>query len=150
MTMNRENHTHLLRFLRFASSSLVCTAVDQMVAGVLFSTLRLAMPEADLLRILIATLVARVTSVTLNLTVNRRLVFSAAEDARSRRTTLRFIELSAFVLTLSTLGTWWLHVTFGIPEWIAKPCVDFVLFFVNYNAQRIWVFRADETDVALA
>jgi len=125
--------------MRFGTSSLMCTAVDQSIAWMLFSTLDLFMPESDFLRILFASVVARLVSLTLNYSINLRLVFG--DDTRDRRTFMRFLALAACVLALSTLGVYFAHTALGAPEWQAKIVVDLCLFFLNYNVQRAWVFR---------
>ncbi|MBP3893527.1 MAG: GtrA family protein [Atopobiaceae bacterium] len=139
------------RFLRFMSASASCSVLDQLLAGVLFSLLRNAFPDTNFLRILIANVTARVFSLSLNYTLNRRLVFSLdVEDAEwqrnSRRESLpRFIALSAGILALSTLGVFVAHALFGVAEWKAKIAIDIALFFLNYNVQRKWVFRNEVT-----
>ena len=134
--------THLARLMRFASSSLMCTAVDQAIAWTLFSTLELSMGEADFLRILVATVVARLVSLSLNYRINLSLVFG--EKERERRTFVRFLALATLVLILSSVGVFCAHTFLGAPEWQAKIVVDLTLFFLNYNAQRMWVFAPAE------
>ena len=103
------------RFLRFMGSSLACTVIDQVLAGVLFLLLRKPMRGMGFLRILVGTVIARVLAV------------------------------AAFVLSHSTLGVYLLHTRFGIVEPIAKVGVDATLFFLNYYLQRNWVFTTEPT-----
>ncbi|MDO4538435.1 MAG: GtrA family protein [Coriobacteriales bacterium] len=144
--MNKTHELRVPRFAHFAASSLLCTGVDQLTAWMLFSTLRPGMGDADLLRIMTASVIARVISLSLNYVINHWLFAHNAEnvsDVRSHSKSLpRFIVLSVCILTLSCLGVWWAHTTLGAPEWQAKPVVDFLLFFVNYNLQRTWVFKS--------
>lgn len=173
------------RFLRFAASSLISTAVDQGLAFVLFHCLDGALFGADYLRIFIATLVARACSVTVNYVINQKRVFAegagrssvvpaaalSAEDAdeaagidfddiiegpddavrnravevRPMRESLpRFLLLAVAMLLLSSVGVFAAHVALGVNESVAKLAVDFLLFFVNYYAQRAWVFARRE------
>lgn len=135
------------RFVRFAGASAMCSALDQLVAWILFSVLKKPMVGLGFLRILTATIVARCISLTLNYALNRRLVFTLDVDdpewqrAARRESLPRFIALSAGILTLSTLGVYLLNSIFDVQEWLAKIVVDFTLFFLNYNVQRKWVFR---------
>ena len=141
--METEAHINLGRFGRFACSSLASTAVDQLVASVLFVALRRYFVGADFLRILAASVIARCVSVACNYSINRRVVFAGDDEdgVLSKRESLpRFLLLAVGVLCLSSLCVWALHVGLGMPEWQAKPLADFALFFLNYNGQRKWVF----------
>ena len=131
------------RFGRFACSSLASTAVDQLVAWTLFSVLREHFVDADFLRILLASTIARCLSMSLNFFINQKVVFGRRMDEPSRRkreSFPRFALLALAVLSLSSLCVWIAHVGMGIPEWQAKPIIDFALFFLNYTGQRKWVF----------
>lgn len=135
------------RFLRFAGSSAICSALDQLVAWILFAVLKKPMANRGFARILLATVIARCISLTLNYALNQRLVFTLDENdpewqrAARRESLPRYVALSTLILCLSTLGVYLLGTHFGIPKWLAKIGVDFALFFLNYNVQRKWVFR---------
>lgn len=64
------------RFRRFVGSSLISTALDQILAFLLFGWLRGVFVSSDFLRIFTATLVARVCSVALNYAINMKRVFN--------------------------------------------------------------------------
>jgi putative flippase GtrA len=64
------------RFTRFVGSSLISTALDQILAFLLFGWLRGVFVSSDFLRIFTATLVARVCSVALNYAINMKRVFN--------------------------------------------------------------------------
>ena len=64
------------RFTRFVGSSLISTALDQVLAFLLFGWLRGVFVSADFLRIFTATLIARVCSVALNYAINMKRVFN--------------------------------------------------------------------------
>lgn len=141
--MNRKQNIFRARFARFACSSLASTAVDQLVAWMLFAALRNYFAGADFLRILLATGIARCVSMACNFAINQCIVFKSTSDApkrRKRESFPRFALLSFCVLSLSSLGVWMAHTGLGVAEWQAKPVVDFVLFFLNYTGQRKWVF----------
>lgn len=142
----------LRRFLRFTGTSLTCTALDQVVAGLLFVMLRKPMGDKGFFRILVATAVARVISQTLNYALNRRLVFSGTAKGEgkqyvnrpSRRESIpRFLAVAAVILTLSTIGVYLLHDFFDLQESIAKLIMDSALFFLNYHLQHNWVFTTE-------
>ena len=146
----RENITST-RFLRFMGASASCSLLDQLLAAALFNALRNIFPDTSFLRIFFANVTARIFSLTLNYSLNHRLVFSLDIDdpewqRSSRRESLpRFIALSAGILALSTLGVFVAHALLGVPEWKAKIVIDVALFFLNYNIQRKWVFRNEVT-----
>lgn len=133
------------RFLRFAGSSLVCTALDQVLAGLLFIALRRPLHGHSFLRILLATLIARVFSQALNYALNHHLVFVGGDEQAPRRPSRReslprFLAVATLVLSLSIIGVYLLHARLGIAESIGKLIVDSLLFFLNYFLQRNWVF----------
>ena len=134
-------------FLRFMLSSASCSLLDQLLAWLLFAALRRPLGDAGFLRILIANVCARCVSLSLNYALNRRLVFTLdVEDPEWRRSSRReslprYLALSALVLALSTVGVFVASTNLGVEEWQAKIVVDVALFFLNYNVQRIWVFR---------
>lgn len=136
------------RVLRFVSSSLTCTFVDQGIAAALFAILRTPMGADSFARILIACVVARLVSLFLNFTINNKLVFDG-DDAYKRRAFMRFLALAGVCLTVSSVCVWWVHTTFGAPETAVKIVVDGTLFVVNYNVQRLWVFKSDEDEELL-
>lgn len=137
-------------FFRFAASSLTCTAVDQVLAGVLFYALRKPMADIGFVRILVSSVIARCVSLSLNYMLNRRLVFFPDDEEgtkrpRKRESLPQFLMLAVIILALSTVGVFWAHTYLGVEEWQAKFVVDFLLFFLNYFAQRKWVFKTEVT-----
>jgi dolichol-phosphate mannosyltransferase len=128
------------RFLRFASSSLVATLIDQLLAWELFALLDPILAGADFTRILLSCVAARLVSLSVNFSINSRLVFGGLDSDSRRRTFARFLALAAFVLMLSTTGVYLAHTLLGAPEWQAKILCDLVLFFLNYALQKSWVF----------
>ncbi len=144
--MNTQTVTSRVRFALFACSSLISTGVDQLVAGILFSLLRETFAEADFLRILLASILARCVSMAVNYAINRRMVFGNKHEMTpcKRESLPRYILLEAAILSLSSMGVWIAHISFGILEWQAKPLVDLALFFLNYTGQQKWVFADRE------
>ena len=137
------------QFIMFAMTSLSCTLIDQVLAAVLFEKLPLYTDLSDFVITLVASLVGRVTSLTLSYSINHKLIFSATDDndqrvRMSKRESLpRFIALSGLILSISTLAVFCVYNLFGITKWKIKLVADFLLFFVNYSLQRKWVFNND-------
>jgi dolichol-phosphate mannosyltransferase len=94
----------------------------------------------DFIRITLASVIARMASVSLNFQINSHLVFAKGNSGSAKRAFWRFMALAACVLTLSCLGVWFCHEFLDIPDYVAKVGVDFCLFFLNYNVQRKWIF----------
>ena len=85
----RENITST-RFLRFMGASASCSLLDQLLAAALFNALRNIFPDTSFLRILFANVTARIFSLTLNYSLNHRLVFSLdIDDPEWRRSSRR-------------------------------------------------------------
>lgn len=138
------------RFMRFAGSSLICTVLDQVIAGVLFLALRKPMHDAGFLRILVSNVIARLFSQALNYALNHHLVFAPKKGSvhegqhPSRRESLpRFFAVASLILTLSTIGVYLLHTFFDLQESVAKMLMDTALFFLNYFLQQRWVFKRE-------
>jgi len=93
--------------------------------------------------VLIATLVARVISASVNFMLNRKVVFKDADNvgATARRYFILAVcqvILSFILVDLLTNGI--LHVT-GFVNVLIKCVVDILLFIFSYGIQRKWVFR---------
>ncbi|MBR0374361.1 MAG: phosphodiester glycosidase family protein [Mogibacterium sp.] len=143
------------RLLRFLASSLIGAATDY----VLFLLLLAALGEtasgaaagtwSQLFTtgavissgILLATVLARICSGTVNFLLNKYWSFESRQ--RTAREAARYLALFLTLMLLSAAGvSLLLHV---IPTALAKLLVDTVLFFASYTVQKRWVFRKDTT-----
>ena len=134
-------------FLKFVSSSLICWLVDILLFSLLkrwglLADLELHTPWLRALSqsvepVLLATVIARVVSATLNFLLNKNMVFKIRE---SKGAVLRYILLCVGVMLVSGVAVSALHALIGINSTLIKIVVDFLLFFVNYRVQRAWVF----------
>ena len=156
---NKGTHFHPIRdswriyklllgtFLKFVSSSLICWLVDILLFSLLkrwglLADLELHTPWLRALSqsvepVLLATVIARVVSATLNFLLNKNMVFKIRE---SKGAVLRYILLCVGVMLVSGVAVSALHTLTGINSTLIKIVVDFLLFFVNYRVQRAWVF----------
>jgi putative flippase GtrA len=128
--------------LKFMASSLCSFLVDI----VLFTLINFIIGDrisADI-RLLIATVLARVISSLVNFSMNHRYVFKSNE---STATTLpRYCILCVCQVTLSyvllyLLAQVLLGLKAGFMESVVKCLVDLVLFLVSYQIQKRWVFK---------
>ncbi len=128
-----------LEFFMFMGSSLLSAAVDIICAWILLDLFRLLIPEHDLIRITAATIGARLVSMWVNYTLNRKLVFRSG--AGSSRTLYRYVALCMIVMALSALFVYFTSCFLGWNEKTAKVVGDCLLFFLSYRVQKEWVFR---------
>lgn len=148
---NRDSHFDTVRdslriyrsFLRFTLASLSCAAVDLGLFALLASVLGLGIAAL----VVVATLVARISSGVLNFTLNRHWSFRAActdaADAAEgvRAQGVRYGALFAMQMLLSMMLVV-LLAALPVPLVVTKMFVDTALFVVSYFVQRNWVFRA--------
>jgi len=131
-------------FVKFMGASILCFLVDQAI----FNFLNLVIFDNRAAKagkyILISTVVARVVSATLNFLINKNFVFKM--KGHTGGALLRYIVLCVCIMLMSAAGVWLLGLI-GMNSTIAKLIVDFLLYFVSYQAQQRWVFsdREDET-----
>lgn len=126
--------------IRFASSSLVCAALDVLLFWSVLEALTAGAGDGGFWKIAAATGTARIVSAGLNYGLNRSYVFHSDQKALSRYLVLcaaLAAASAAFVFALSRF----VPVT---PVW--KVFCDTVLFFVSYRIQKIWVFAGEKSD----
>jgi len=126
-------------FFRFISSSLASSVVDLGIAWFLIDFLRPIMGEQHYLRILLATVIARVISIVVNYVLNKYFVFRK-ED--SRGSLWRYLTLCGLIILLSSTGVYLSHTLFLVDEKAAKFVCDAILFLLSFQLQRRWVFAA--------
>lgn len=156
---NKGTHFHPIRdswriyklllggFFRFMGASVICMLVDVLLFSLLkrwgfLADLELNTPWLRALSrsvepVLLATVIARVCSATLNFLINKNMVFRIKE---SKGAALRYFTLCAAVMLASGVSVSALHALTGVNSTVIKLAVDFLLFFVNYRVQRAWVF----------
>jgi len=126
-------------FLKFISSSAVSSIADLAIAWLLLDLLRPVMVDQNYLRILLATVIARVISITLNYLLNKHLVFRRKNNNGSL---WRYLMLCLLVIFLSSTGIYVFHTMFSINEKLAKLICDATLFLLSFQMQQRWVFAA--------
>ncbi|HWP50405.1 MAG TPA: bifunctional glycosyltransferase family 2/GtrA family protein, partial [Clostridia bacterium] len=119
----------------FAFSSIVSAALD-IGCYWLTVTLLVALPLRE--RVLVATVVSRAISSTVNFSLNRKAVFGSG-NALSRALP-RYYLLCVCQFLCSWAGVWGLTLVIGGSSVLAKIIMDTLLFFASFNIQRHWVF----------
>ena len=145
------------RFFKFIAVSLLCFLVDYGLFLLLNWLFETYVPSLNtnfrflflrfVLRIGLATFLARVVSSTVNFFLNKKLVFGS--KGSFWHTFPRYLCTVLLVVLLSTGLVSSCHVWFGWNENIVKMPVDVLLFFLSYYLQRIWVFTSKDDAVEL-
>ena len=92
--------------------------------------------------VIVANVLARVASATLNYNLNRCYVFRSDEGVET--TAPRYALLAVSILAVNTLLLWLFVDIVGVPALVAKLCVELTLFVVNWVVQNRVVFRGRE------
>ena len=119
---------------KFMLSSLGCWLLEYILFIVLGRTTALSQSVRQV--------IVRVISSTCNYTINSLFVFEAKPNGKSF---LKYCILAACILGLSVVGLK-LLTTLGVPEALAKPIVDVILYLVSYRVQRSRVFAPDRAN----
>lgn len=125
------------RFSKFFSSSIMSSIIDIGFAWLFLDLLKICIFD-DFLRIICATILARIISMLFNYTVNKKYVF---KNKSSHKTFIRYLILSIIIMLLSGSFVYIAANFIGINEKIAKPIVDSLLFLLSYQLQKKWVFK---------
>ena len=113
--------------LLYTSDVALFTLLDWLLGGV--------GPE---LRLLGATVIARVVSSLCNFAGNRTLVFASRE--RPGPAMVRYYTLCVVQTAASYGGVYLLSAVLFLPSVAAKIITDTLLFFISFQIQRQWVF----------
>ena len=163
MEENKGTHFHPIRdswriykllfgnFFKFMSASVICWLVDIVLFHILkgwgaLTHLEQPVPILQSLSrsvepVLLATVIARVFSASLNFVLNKSLVF---DIKKAKGAVWRYIVLCIGVMLVSGIVVSALHAVLPINSTIIKMVVDLLLFFVNYRIQKAWVFPQEK------
>jgi hypothetical protein len=67
--------------------------------------------------------------------------YSFQSDAKFVKSSLQYLFLFFIVLTSSAFGTDFI-VFLGLSHTLAKPLIDIFLFFISYQVQKRYIFKA--------
>lgn len=125
------------RLGRYMLSSGLSAFVDLAMAFMLFDLLT-AVTHDEHIRISAAVILARLCSMVVNFTLNKRFVFN--EKDGGKHTLVKYLSLCFVNMILASQMVYVGHLTLGIGEKTAKVLTDTLLFIMNFQIQRIWVF----------
>ncbi len=126
----------LRRLGRFMLSSGVSCLTDVSICWTLLALLQ-GMVASDLLRIGLAVTLARMVSMLVNYRLNKVFVFHATAQKYA------FVRYVALAIANMVAAVWFIYLgqtVLGIHEYTAKILADTILFIINYQIQRLWVF----------
>ena len=156
----------ILKFIfKYTMSSLICCVIDiglfnlfnfLLAGSVLLENIKIDTAlgkffvkifsggnDAIALKVLIATVVARVISSIVNYILNRNAVFES--NTSVKRSVWKYYLLCFVQMILAAAGVFGFSALFGGGEalegLVYKPIVDVLLFLVSYQVQQRWVFR---------
>lgn len=127
----------LSRLGRYMLSSGLSTFVDLAMAFMLFDLL-LGVTNDEHTRITAAVILARLCSMVVNFTLNKRFVF--CEKDGGKYALGKYLSLCFVNMILASQMVYFGHFALGFGEKMSKILTDTLLFLMNFQIQRIWVF----------
>ena len=129
-------------FFKFMSVSLICFAIDQLLALILRKWILppMGLERGSMLNLQVSGWGARLVSSVINFMLNKKLVFRM--KGKAGKPALRYAALCVAIITISNAGVWALG-RIGMADWLAKILMDTALYFLSYRVQDKWVFRED-------
>lgn len=128
----RDSVSICAEILKFSASSLVGFLVD-------YSFYSLILLFTGTKGVVLANVLARVISATMNFGINYIFVFQSKESLR--KSIVKYFALACCVLICNTCLLYLLTVIAGQNPFVSKILVEFVLFIGNWAVQRTFVFR---------
>jgi glycosyltransferase involved in cell wall biosynthesis len=125
--------------IKYMSSSMISSFVDEVMFYLFTLLFGAALGNYS---VFVCTAAARVISSTLNFIINRRIFDS---KGKMSSTVIKYIITATITMCLSATIVHILreliNVDAAILQTLMKVVVDIVLFFLNFRAQRMWVFK---------
>ena len=92
----------------------------------------------DLLRISASTILARLISMFLNYSLNKRIVFN---KGNKNNALYKYILLCVLIMILSSIFVYLASHLLSLDEKLTKVIGDSLLFLLSYKLQKEWVFK---------
>ena len=134
------------KLLAFGCSGLLSAIVDQGIFAWLFYRI---LPALEVPPLILAVVLARAVSLTVNYLLNRNVVFKTARNNwLDGKTLLNYLGLCGLIMSCSylLLKTVTLFIP-GINVAVAKIVIDLLLFFASYHIQKNRIFSADDREI---
>lgn len=138
ITKIKENGSHIVfKFLKFTLTSGTSCLLDLGLFQICIFLLKYNIPAG--IKIVSATIIARIISSLYNYFVNKKLVF--ADQQQKTNSIIRYYIQCLCQMTASALLVWLFASFLSIPKVIIKFVIDVFLFLLSFQIQRIWVFK---------
>lgn len=131
-------------FGKFLLSSLVSAAIDLSLAWFLLDLLKALIPSNDFQRIFLAVVIARLVSMIVNFVVNQTLVFN--DTKKNKSAVIKYIMLCGLNMIASAFIVYFVSRVLGVSEKPVKLFGDVLLFVINYQVQRNWIFVSKQEE----
>jgi dolichol-phosphate mannosyltransferase len=122
-------------FFKFMSTSIMSFLLDISLFQLFISLFSILSPE---IRILGATVIARVFSALFNYSANKSYVFESEKSVSS--SLWRYFCLAIIQLACSAGLVYLIYSITGVQETVIKVFVDIFLFFISYRIQKSYIF----------
>lgn len=130
--------------LRYSGLTIIAGLIDVSVFFLLNSVILSAFSSP--LRILLSTVIARITSSICNYLMNRNIMFPNSN--KPENSVFRYYVLFVFLIAASFISVYTISLFWRINESVIKLIVDILLGFFSYQVQLRWVF-SNKKDLTL-
>lgn len=122
--------------IKFASSSFTAFLIDYAIYSLI---LMIGTDRINFISLTFANIVARITSSSVNFTINRKFVFKSNKNIQKSAT--QFFTLAAVILCCNSVVLNFLANILCINHYIAKIITEMFFFVFNYTIQNFVIFR---------
>lgn len=126
-------------FIKYGFSGIISFVFDYLLFSILSFLIGKSIGDSA---IIVATVIARVCSSTLNYLLNKNKVFNFKGNKKEQRNTvIKYFTLVVIQMFVSAFSVYYLKHLFNIDEKIIKLPVEAIIFVVNYFVQKKIIFR---------
>ena len=125
--------TGFMKFFKYALSGGLCMIIDLLLFTVFFALLKSRLSYS----VIMATICARIISSLINYFINRNFVFRE----KGISNIVKYYTLCICQMMLSGIIVQLLYSVSNLYATLIKLVVDIIIFIVNYEVQKRWVFR---------
>lgn len=141
---NKGTHFHPIKDTLRIFSQIIKYLISSLAAFLTDIVIFSLCNKAFLLGILASTAIARVISSAVNFILNKKVVFNSHSSAS--KALLKYYALAIPVMLISAFGVKGICHMLSVPDnsfiiTVIKVIVDLILFIINYNIQKKWVFK---------
>lgn len=141
---NKGTHFHPVKDTIRIFSQIIKYLISSLAAFATDIILFIICNKLLLLGVMLSTVIARIISSAVNFTLNKKVVFHS--HGNSIKALMKYYALAIPVMLISAFGVKGLCLLLSVPDnsiiiTLIKVIVDFILFILNYNLQKKWIFK---------